>query len=258
MIEHQKILILDFGSQYTQLIARRLREHHVYCEIVRYDVAVEEIQLQKPIGLVLSGGPDSVYEDDAPRSAREIFDLGVPVLAICYGMQLAAEQLGGVLGAGEGREYGRASIEITRPGVLFADLPAEQTVWMSHGDHVLEPPAGFEICGSTSSVPIVAMEDETRRLFAIQFHPEVSHTEHGNEILANYLSACGARGDWHISSYLEESIDSLREQVGDGEVLCALSGGVDSSVMTALLKRAVGDRAHAIFVDNGVLRKGER
>jgi GMP synthase (glutamine-hydrolysing) len=258
MIEHQKVLILDFGSQYTQLIARRIREHHVYCEIVRYDIDVDELRLQNPVGLVLSGGPDSVYEDEAPRSAPEVFDLGVPVLAICYGMQLAADQLGGVLGAGEGREYGRASIDISRPGLLFAGLPAEQTVWMSHGDHVLEPPKGFDVCGSTASVPVVAMEDAARRLFAIQFHPEVSHTEHGSKILANFLSACEARGDWRISSYLEESIESIREQVGDGEVLCALSGGVDSSVMTALLKRAVGDRAHAIFVDNGVLRKGER
>ena len=258
MTEHQSILILDFGSQYTQLIARRIRDQHVYSEIVRYDIDPDEIRSRNPTGLVLSGGPESVYEDGAPHSSAELFDLGVPVLAICYGMQLAAFQLGGRLEAGEGREYGRADIEIDCCGLLFADLPAQQTVWMSHGDHVVEPPPGFHVTGSTASVPVVAMEESDRRLFGIQFHPEVSHTEQGERILANFLGACGAQGDWRIASYLDEAVETIRAQVGEREVLCALSGGVDSSVMTALLRRAVGDRAHAIFVDNGVLRKGER
>ena len=256
--EHQKVLILDFGSQYTQLIARRIRGQNVYCEIVRFDIPVEEIRLQDPIGLVLSGGPDSVYEDGAPRSSAEVLGLGIPVLAICYGMHLAAHQLGGKVEAADLREYGRAEIEVQRRGRLFEGLGKRQTVWMSHGDRVIEPPPGFEICAATDSVPIVAFEDSRRRIFGIQFHPEVSHTVHGNGILGNFLEACGARGDWRIASYLDEAVEGIRAQVGEESVLCALSGGVDSSVMTVLLTRAIGDRVRALFVDNGVLRKGER
>ncbi len=258
MQDHQKILVLDFGSQYTQLIARRIRDQRVYCEIVRCDIAPEEIRRQFPIGLVLSGGPESVYEDGAPRCAEEVMHLGIPILAICYGMHLAAHQLGGKVEPSDGREYGRAEIEVSRPGCLFRGLDSLQTVWMSHGDRVLEVPPGSEVCASTESVPIVAFEDSERKIFGIQFHPEVSHTVHGTEILSHFLDSCGARRDWEIASLQEEAIAAIRKQVGDGGVLCAISGGVDSSVMASLLTRALGDRVHAIFVDNGVLRKGER
>lgn len=258
MSKHQKVVILDFGSQYTQLIARRIREQGVYCEIHPFSVSVEEIRRQKPIGLVLSGGPDSVYNEDAPHSSVELLELGIPTLAICYGMHLAAYQLGGKVEAAPSREFGRAEIEVVETGVLFDRLESHQTVWMSHGDRVLEAPPGFQVCASTESVPIVAMEDSERNLFCIQFHPEVSHTVHGTSILHNFLDACGAEGDWRLSSYLQEAVAGLREEVGEESVLCALSGGVDSSVMTALLKRAIGDRAKAVFVDNGLLRKGER
>ena len=258
MQDHEKILVLDFGSQYTQLIARRIRDQQVYCEIVRCDISPQEIGRHRPIGLVLSGGPESVYEEGAPRSAEEVMHLGIPILAICYGMHLAAHQLGGEVESSDGREYGRAEIEVSRPGCLFEGLASIQTVWMSHGDRVLRPPPGFEVCASTESVPIVALEDRERRIFCIQFHPEVSHTVHGAEILSRFLDSCGARRDWQIASFQEEAIAAIREQVGDVGVLCALSGGVDSSVMTALLTSALGGQVHALFVDNGVLRKGER
>ena len=258
MAEHQKILVLDFGSQYTRLIARRIREHDVYCEIVPCDIAVEEIRRQRPIGLVLSGGPESVYDDDAPRSSKELFSLEIPVLAICYGINLAAQQLGGRVASAEVREYGRVEIQVSRGGILFDGLESQQTVWMSHGDRVLELPAGFEVLAATTNAPIVAFEHSERKVFGIQFHPEVSHTVNGFAMLGNFLSqACGASRDWQISSFLDEAVSSIREQVGDENVLCGVSGGVDSSVVAALLKKAVGSQTRAIFVDNGVLRKGE-
>ncbi|HXU45082.1 MAG TPA: glutamine-hydrolyzing GMP synthase, partial [Thermoanaerobaculia bacterium] len=257
---HQTVLILDFGSQFTQLIARRVREQRVYCEVHPFDLPLEEIASRRPIGLILSGGPQSVYEEAAALAPAELFELGIPVLGICYGLHVMAHVLGGDVLGGAHREYGRAEIEISRPGLLFDGLAPAQTVWMSHGDRVEALPAGFERTASTETVPVVAFEDRARRLFGIQFHPEVSHTVAGADVLRNFLwGACGATGDWGMAGYLEEAVDRVRAQVGaEGNVICALSGGVDSSVVAALLKRAVGERSAAIFVDTGVLRKDER
>lgn len=257
-MQHQTILILDFGSQFTQLIARRIREHGVYSEIVSFDISAEEVVRRAPIGLILSGGPSSVYEQDAPHSSKELLALEIPVLAICYGMQLVAQQLDGSVEGADTREYGRAQITVSQSGGLFRGMAAEQIVWMSHGDRVLDLPPGFRTVASTDNAPVVAFEEPDRRIFGIQFHPEVSHTVHGNQLIKNFLGICEARGDWQLASFVEEAVGAIREQVGTAGVLCALSGGVDSSVMTALLQRAVGNQAHAIFVDNGVLRKGER
>jgi GMP synthase (glutamine-hydrolysing) len=256
---HQTVLVLDCGGQYTQLIARRVRENRVYCEVHPFDLPVEEIRRRRPIGLILSGGPQSVYEPGSPQADPALFELGVPVLGICYGMQLIAHLLGGrVEGVQGGREYGRAEIAVREPGCLFAGLAATQTVWMSHGDTVRAAPPGATASASTANAPVVAFEDRARGLYGVQFHVEVSHTPAGAEILGNFLyGACGARGDWGMASYLDEAAAAVREQVGEGRVICALSGGVDSSVVASLLKRAVGERSTAIFVDNGVLRKDE-
>ncbi len=259
MSRHQTVLILDFGSQYTQLIARRVRESCVYCEIHPCDLAVEEIRRLRPAGLILSGGPDSVFDADSPQVDPRVFELGVPVLGICYGLQLIAHHLGGAVERADGREYGRAEISIGDPGALFEGLGRRETVWMSHGDHITSAPPGFEVKASTPNAPVVAMEDSRRRIYGIQFHPEVSHTPSGSEILRNFLlGVCGLEGDWRMASFLEEAVARIREQVGEERIICALSGGVDSTVMSALVKRAVGEQLTAIFVDNGVLRRGER
>lgn len=258
MSSHQLILILDFGSQYTQLIARRLRENRVYCEIHPGTLPLAEIRARAPLGVILSGGPSSVYDPQAPRVDPGVYELGVPVLGICYGMQLLAQQLGGKVEPASEREYGPAEIEVSRPGCLFEGVSRRTKVWASHGDRVEALPAGFVVTASSANAPIVACENAERKLYAIQFHPEVSHTQEGGEILRNFLfGACGANGDWRMASFLEEAVEEIRLQVGEGRVIGALSGGVDSSVVTALVKRAVGDRLTAIFVDNGLLRKGE-
>jgi GMP synthase (glutamine-hydrolysing) len=256
---HQSVLILDFGSQFTQLIARRVRENRVYCEVHPFDLPVEEIRRRRPLGVILSGGPQSVYEEGAPSAAPALFELGVPVLGICYGMQVMAHELGGGVEGSSRREYGRAEISVVEPGELFAGLSACETVWMSHGDRIRGLPPGFRLTATTDNAPVVAFEDVARKLYGIQFHPEVSHTVSGGELLRNFLfGICGAAGDWRMASYVEEAVAVIRERVGEaGRVICALSGGVDSSVVAALLKRAVGDRSTAIFVDNGVLRKDE-
>ncbi len=258
MEHHQLVLILDYGSQFTQLIARRVRENRVYCEVHPFNLGIDEIRRREPLGIILSGGPQSVYEPGAPGAERALFELGVPVLGICYGMQLLAHVLGGKVAPGQAREYGRAEVEVAASCPLFAGLGAQETVWMSHGDRVEVLPPGFETTVASGSVPIAGCEDRERRIWGIQFHPEVSHTVSGAQVLHNFLfGICGARGDWRMASYLEEAIATVRRQVGEGRVICALSGGVDSSVVAALLERAVGEQATAIFVDTGLLRKGE-
>ncbi len=255
---HQLVLVLDFGSQYTQLIARRVRENRVYCEIHAPSLSLAEIRGRRPIGIVLSGGPQSVYEPDSPSVDAELFTLGVPMLGICYGMQLTARVLGGTVESSARREYGRAEIEIGGASRLFAGCANRETVWMSHGDRVDELPRGFVATARTPNAGIVAFEDPSRCIYGIQFHPEVSHTVSGGEILRNFLYVvCGARGDWGMASYLEEAVAAIRAQVGSGRVVCAVSGGVDSSVVAALLARAIGEQLTAVFVDNGLMRRGE-
>jgi GMP synthase (glutamine-hydrolysing) len=257
---HETVLILDFGAQYTQLIARRVREIGVYCEILPCSVPVRDVAAKAPRGIILSGGPASVYDEGAPRVDRELFELGIPALGICYGMQLMMFRLGGQVSPAPGREYGPATIRIEAPGdsLLFRGLDPDQKVWASHGDRVLDPAPGFRSVARTESAPHSAVEDGGRRLYGVQFHPEVAHTEHGREVLRNFLfDACGCRGDWTIVSFVGDAIDEIRRTVGDGRVICGLSGGVDSAVMALLLQRAIGDRLVSVFVDNGVLRKGE-
>jgi len=256
---HERVVILDFGSQYTQLIARRVRENRVYCEVHPHTLDAEEIRSRKPLAIILSGGPQSVYEAEAVQADPRVFALGIPVLGICYGLQLIAHQLGGKVTPAGRREYGRAEINVSAECSLFTGLVEREVVWMSHADRVDEIPPGFRSVAATANAPVVAIEDAERRIYGIQFHPEVSHTINGDEILRNFLyRICGARGDWAMASFAEEAIEAIRAQAPDGRILCGLSGGVDSSVVAALLKRAVGERSTAVFVDNGLLRKGER
>ena len=257
-MQHKWIAILDFGSQYTQLIARRVREQKVYSEILRFDTSAEKLRERKPAGIILSGGPNSVFEEGAPLCDPALFDLGIPVLGICYGMQLTAKTLGGVVKPGTHREYGHTLIEAVPGNRLFAGLPNELNVWMSHGDQVDVMPEGFEVGARSLSCPNAAMRDEERNLYALQFHPEVVHTQHGDKILHNFLfPICGCTGDWELASWVDETVDKLKKQVGDEHVVLGLSGGVDSSVVAVLLHKAIGNRLHCIFVDNGLLRFGE-
>ena len=252
------IAILDFGSQYTQLIARRVREQQVYSEILRFDTAAAKLSGRRPAGIILSGGPNSVFEKGAPLCDPALFDLGIPVLGICYGMQLTAKTLGGVVKPGTHREYGHTQIEALPGNRLFAGLPSGFSVWMSHGDQVEALPEGFTASARSPSCPNAAMSNEARNWYALQFHPEVAHTQHGDKILRNFLfPICGCAGDWKLSSWVDETVEKLKEQVGNEHVVLGLSGGVDSSVVAVLLHKAIGDRLHCIFVDNGLLRYGE-
>jgi GMP synthase (glutamine-hydrolysing) len=254
---HESILILDFGSQYTQLIARRVREAHVYCEIVPFSVPVAEIRRRQPKGVILSGGPDSVYGEGAPHSEQALWGVGIPVLGICYGFQLLSLQLGGKVQRAERREYGLAQLELLKESALFEGVDAKSKVWMSHGDNIAELPAGFETIGVTSN-SMAAAENRQLKIYGIQFHPEVVHTEQGRKILGNFLfKVCGCRGDWTPASFVDESVRRIREQIGPAQAICALSGGVDSTVAAVLVDRAIGKNLTCIFVDNGVLRKGE-
>jgi GMP synthase (glutamine-hydrolysing) len=254
----ETVAILDFGSQYTQLIARRLRELQVYSEILPPDTAARTLAARGARGIVLSGGPDSVHERGAPRCDRGLFALGVPVLGICYGMQLMSHLLGGEVQRSGHREYGQATFRPKAGATLFAGVGARIRVWMSHGDDIRQTPPGFEVVGSTETNPIAAIEDPTRRLYGMLFHPEVVHSEEGTQVLANFLDACGCRRDWNAASFVEEATERIRAQVGPkGRVICALSGGVDSAVAALLVHRAIGDRLTCVFVDNGVLRKDE-
>jgi len=257
---HDRILILDYGSQYTQLIARRVREERVYCEIHPPGADLEWIRRWEPAGIVLSGGPGSVYEDSIPDSEGELLELGIPLLGICYGMQLIAQLEGGAVVRGR-REYGRAELEVELAEGLFEGFePSERlTVWSSHGDHVDVPPPGYRTLASTDTLPVAAFGAEGRPVYGVQFHPEVAHTPRGDEILANFLfRVCGCRPTWTAGAFIEESVGEIRERVGEAGAICGLSGGVDSSVAATLVHRALGDRLTCIFVDTGLLRKAER
>ncbi|MCG0313347.1 MAG: glutamine-hydrolyzing GMP synthase, partial [Calditerricola sp.] len=252
------VVVLDFGGQYNQLIARRIRELGVYSELLPYRTPVATIAALRPKGIVFSGGPASVYDPDAPQVDPAIYDLGVPILGICYGMQLMTHQLGGTVAPAEVREYGKALIQVDTTSPLFRGLDAEQVVWMSHSDRVTDLPEGFVVDARTANAPVAAMHHPERRLFAVQFHPEVKHTAHGDAILRNFLYAvCGCRGGWTMDTFIEDTVADIRRQVGDKKVLCALSGGVDSAVTAVLVHRAVGDQLTCMFVDHGLLRKGE-
>ncbi|HIE61760.1 MAG: glutamine-hydrolyzing GMP synthase [Microbacterium sp.] len=254
------VLVVDFGAQYAQLIARRVREAGVYSELVPHTATAEEIAAKDPIGIILSGGPSSVYEPGAPTLDPAVFDLGVPTLGICYGFQVMAQALGGVVANTGLREYGATDASIIRDeSVLFDGQPAEQNVWMSHGDQVSEAPAGFEVLARTGATPVAAFGNDARRMYGVQWHPEVKHSDHGQRIIENFLhKAAGLPADWNSGNVIAEQVDRIRAQVGSGRVLSALSGGVDSAVSTALVHKAVGDQLVAVFVDHGLLRKGER
>ncbi|MCC7124058.1 MAG: glutamine-hydrolyzing GMP synthase [Acidobacteria bacterium] len=256
---HQTILVLDFGSQFTQLIARRLRELSVYSEILPFNTPLDVIRARQPIGLILSGGPSSVHEDGAPRPAAGVLDLGLPTLGICYGMQLMTDMLGGTVGSAPHREFGHAYVQrATDDARLWRELPNELRVWASHGDFVAAAPSGFRVTATSANAPVAAMEAPDRGYYALLFHPEVAHTERGTEILRNFaFDICGCRGDWTTKTFIDESTARIREQVGDGRVVCALSGGVDSTVAATLLHRAIGEQLECIFVDNGLLRLNE-
>ena len=263
---HKKILILDFGSQYSQLIARRVREQQVYCELHPYDVSEAFIREFAPVGIILSGGPNSVYEEQAYRAAQAVFELGVPVLGICYGMQTMAAQLGGKVEAAKKREFGYAEIRARGHSKLLEGIQDSVNaeghglldVWMSHGDKVTELPPGFKVIAGNEATPIAGMADEARRFYGVQFHPEVTHTIQGKAIIARFVSdICGCSGDWNMPDYIGEAVAKIREQVGKEEVILGLSGGVDSSVAAALIHRAIGDQLTCVFVDNGLLRLNE-
>jgi GMP synthase (glutamine-hydrolysing) len=266
-VNHQTILVLDFGSQYTQLIARRLRELSVYSEIWPPDVSAEKIREREPSGIIFSGGPRSVFDVSAPRCDAAIFELGTPILGICYGMQLMAYALGGRVAPAPQREFGHASVRVARdagaaqasdPAALFAHVPSEIRVWASHGDVVAAAPDGFAVVATSANAPVAAMANPDRRMYALLFHPEVAHTESGVEILRNFAyGVCGCTGDWTMASFVEDATARIRAQVGNRRVVCALSGGVDSTVAALLLHGAIGDNLTCIFVDNGVLRLNE-
>jgi GMP synthase (glutamine-hydrolysing) len=256
-MQRDTIAILDFGSQYTQLIARRFRELQVYSEILPPDTRPAALRARPLRGIVLSGGPDSVHDKRSPRCDPGIFELAVPVLGVCYGMQLMSHLLGGEVRRAKGSEYGHALFEKKGDPRLLRGVASPTRVWMSHGDSILKAPSGFAVVGQSATNPIAAIEDSERRLYGLLFHPEVRHTDEGATVLANFLDACGCRRDWSAASFVDEAVQRIREQVGQGRVICALSGGVDSSVTALLVQRAIGDRLTCVFVDNGLLRKDE-
>ena len=253
-----EVVVLDFGGQYSQLIARRVRECGVFSELLPHHVGAAEVARRRPRGVILSGGPASVYEDGAPPLERELLELGVPVLGICYGMQLLARELGGRVEGAEVGEFGRSQLTVREPGRLLAGTPAEQTCWMSHRDTVFDAPPGFTALASSTASPVAAFESVERGVYGIQFHPEVVHTPYGQQVLTNFLEdVCGCERNWSPTSVIEEQLERIRAQVGDGRVICGLSGGVDSSVAALLVHRAIGDRLTCVFVDHGLMRKNE-
>ena len=260
-MDNQKVLILDFGGQYNQLIARRVREHNVYCEVKPYDMSLEDIRRFDPIGIIFTGGPGSVYAPGSPHADPGVFQLGLPILGICYGCQLMAHELGGLVTAAQedtAREYGKTPTHFDTSCRLFKGLPEESVTWMSHGDYMARIPEGFRLSANSAACPTVGICDEERGFYGVQFHPEVNHTEYGAQMLRNFLyEVCGAAGDWTMSDYKREAIEQVRAKVGGGKVLLALSGGVDSSVAAALLAEAVGSQLTCVFVDHGLMRKNE-
>ncbi|WEG12406.1 glutamine-hydrolyzing GMP synthase [Pullulanibacillus sp. KACC 23026] len=258
MEQHDKIIVLDFGGQYNQLIARRIRDLGIYSELKSNTLTAEDLLKEKPKGIIFSGGPNSVYGEGAPSCDPKLFELGIPVLGICYGMQLMSAQLGAKVSKANHREYGKAMIQAKSDHVLYKGQPAEQSVWMSHGDLVEAPPAGFEVIASSSSCPVAAMANDELKLYGVQYHPEVRNSEYGNELLQHFVfDVCGCKATWTMEHFIEEKVQEIREQVGNKNVLCALSGGVDSSVAAALVHQAIGDQLTCVFVDQGLLRKGE-
>ena len=260
-MKNQKILILDFGEQYNQLIARRVRESNVYCEVKPFGTYLEEIKAFDPIGIIFTGGPNSVYEAGSPHVDTGVYSLGLPILGICYGCQLLAHELGGRVTAAQddsAREYGKTETYFDTSCKLFKNIPAESITWMSHGDYMAQVPQGFRLVAHSAACPTVGICDEERGFYGVQFHPEVNHTEYGREMLHNFLyEVCGAVGDWTMADYKRRAIEEIRAKVGDGKVLLALSGGVDSSVAAALLAEAVGSQLTCVFVDHGLMRKNE-
>lgn len=257
-MEKELVLVLDFGGQYNQLIARRVRELSVYCEMVPYDIPFTELEAKNPSGIILTGGPASVHGEGAPACDPRIFSMGVPVLGICYGMHLLAQELGGEVKPAELREYGRTNLELPADDLLFKAIPGPTQVWMSHGDSVIRIPEGFNVIARTDNCPVAAFSDSKRKIYGVQFHPEVKHSLKGMQVLRNFLfGVCGLKGDWDLNDFIAEMVADIRAQVGDKKVLCGLSGGVDSSVAAALVHRAVGDQLVCVYVDNGLMRKGE-
>ncbi|HEY2435833.1 MAG TPA: glutamine-hydrolyzing GMP synthase [Solirubrobacteraceae bacterium] len=254
----EEVVVLDYGGQYSQLIARRVREYGVFSELLPHHVGAAEVARRKPKGVILSGGPASVYSEEAPPLERELLELGVPVLGICYGMQLLARELGGRVEGAEVGEFGRSQLTVSEQGRLLAGTPGEQTCWMSHRDTVFTPPPGFRALASSTASPVAAFESVQRDIYGIQFHPEVVHTPYGQQVLGNFLEGvCGCERTWSARSVMEEQIERIRAQVGDGRAICGLSGGVDSSVAALLVHRAIGDRLTCVFVDHGLMRKDE-
>lgn len=258
-MDRELIIILDFGGQYNQLIARRVREQHVYCEIMSWKTPVEEIRKKNPKGIIFTGGPNSVYNEASPHCSKELFELGIPILGICYGCQLMAYTLGGSVGnAEEKSEYGKTQVTFDTTSKLFKGLEAEQICWMSHTDFVTTLPDGFRTVGTTATCPTASIENAEKGFYGVQFHPEVNHTPNGAQMIHNFLfEICGCSGEWTMANYIEDQIQSIRKQVGNGKVLCALSGGVDSSVVAALVSKAIGSQLTCVFVDNGLMRKNE-
>mgnify|MGYP004443185137 FL=1 len=258
MDNKELVIVVDFGGQYNQLIARRVRENHVYCEVYPYHKAVAKIKELQPQGIIFTGGPASVYEENAPKIEADVFELGIPVLGLCYGMQFMAQTLGGEVRHADRREFGKTETDVDTSSPLFKGLAAKEIVWMSHQDYVAKLPAGFSIVAHSENCPVAAMQNTERKLYAMQYHPEVLHTEHGKEMLHNFLfEVCGCTGSWTMANYAKTAVAHIKETVGDGKVVLALSGGVDSSVAAALISKAVGSQLTCIFVDHGLLRKNE-
>lgn len=257
-IERELVLVVDFGGQYNQLIARRVREHNVYCEIIPYTTSVEDIKKKNPKAIIFTGGPNSVYGEGTPRVEKEIFELGVPVLGICYGHQLTAYTLGGKVESPDIREYGKTEVKIDNNSPLFDGIKETDQSWMSHTDYVSQIPEGFKIIATTDQCPVAAMANEEKKIYGVQFHPEVEHTLFGQKMLGNFLfKIADLKADWSMASFAEEKIKAIKELVGDKKVLCALSGGVDSSVAAVLVHKAIGKQLTCVFVDHGLLRKDE-